>query len=247
MFWIVFGLIIFLLIITNYKKINDNKNIQIIIIITGLILLIIFVFSIKTNNISSIINNINNDNYDVIIIDDFLSNQDCDDLIEYANTQNFITSETMSEYGNVTSDYRKSKQIWISDSDNKIANKISEYCEILLGLPRQNMESLQLVYYDVSGYFKEHYDAEPDKTKKSNIIDRAHTFIVYLNDVEDGGGTELLNLNLKVQPKKGMALYFKTLTSEGDLLKKSLHQGLPIIRGEKYIINKWIHLNEFKK
>ena len=43
-----------------------------------------------------------------------------------------------------------------------------------------------------------------------------------------------------------MALYFKTLTNSGDLLKKSLHQGLPIISGEKYIVNKWIHLNEFK-
>ena len=107
------------------------------------------------------------------------------------------------------------------------------------------MESLQLVKYDVSGYFKEHYDSEPDKSKNNNIKDRAHTFIVYLNNVEEGGETRFPKLDLNVNPKKGMGIYFKTLLPNSVLLKKSLHQGMPIIRGEKYIVNKWIHLNKF--
>ena len=235
-------IILFLFIITLNKSLKIN--ILLLIILNTLIVL----YNIKSidNHYPKIIKSIKNDNYEVILIDNILSDDECDELIKYSNTQKFITSETSGEYGNITSDYRKSEQIWITDNENKIADKISNITELLIGLPRSNFESLQLVKYDVSGYFKEHYDAEINKTKKSNIKDRAHTLIVYLNNVEEGGGTEMLKLNLKIQPKKGMGLYFKTLDESGNLLDKSYHQGLPIIRGEKYIINKWVHLNKFK-
>jgi prolyl 4-hydroxylase len=232
------------------NKSNNKSNNKLIIVICSLIFVIV-IFAYVTNinkNIKQLIqniNNINDDNYDVIIIDNFLTLQECDKLIEYSQTQQLITSETLGDYGNVTTDYRKSEQLWIRDEQNEIARKISDFCEIILDLPKKNMESLQLVKYDVSGYFKEHYDAEPDKTKNNNIKDRAHTFIVYLNDVEEGGETRFPKLDLNYKPKKGSAIYFKTLLPNNILLEKSLHQGMPIIRGEKYIVNKWIHLNKF--
>jgi prolyl 4-hydroxylase len=222
------------------------------IIIFVVLCIYILYFIEKINNNTNFgeyknrIKNISDDNYDVIIIDNFLSNKECDNLINYSKTKELITSETLNDNGNVTSDYRKSEQIWIKDNENKIAKKISDLCEELLDLPKKNMESLQFVRYDVNGYFKVHYDAEPNKEKKTNIKDRAHTFMVYLNDVDEGGETEFPKLKLKIKPKKGRAVYFKTLLNNGELLLNSLHQGMPIIRGEKYIINKWIHLNEFE-
>lgn len=236
---IICGLLFF-----SHKGINNKQ----IIIFSLIFVIIIFVYITnidKKNNITKIISQINDDNYNVIIIDNFLTSQECDNLIDYSRSQQFIISETLSEYGNVTNDYRNSKQFWIADKDNKIAKKISDFCEYILDLPKKNMEYLQFVKYDVSGYFKEHYDAEADKTKNNNIKDRAHTFIVYLNNVEEGGETRFPLLDKNIKPKKGMAIYFKTLLSNGELLKKSLHQGMPIIKGEKYIINKWIHLNQF--
>jgi prolyl 4-hydroxylase len=248
---IMYLLILFLLITIPYiYKSKISKKQKILFIGIDIIIIIIFSMLIIDNQydkkINNIIRNMNDDNYDILIIDNFLTAKECDNLIEYSKNNKLVTSETAGEYGIITSDYRNSKQLWISDNQNITANKISYFCEKILNLPKKNMESLQLVRYDVSGYFKEHYDAEPDKTKKSNIIDRAHTFIVYLNDVEEGGWTEFVNLKLKLKPKKGSAIYFKTLMPNGDLLKNSLHQGLPIIKGEKYIVNKWIHLNEFK-
>lgn len=235
----------------GYYGCNNNRINGVIIIMSSLIFVIVifvYVTNIDNNKINQLIqniNNINDDNYDVIIIDNFLTPQECDKLVEYSKSQQLITSETLGDYGNVTTDYRKSEQLWITDNQHKIARKISDFCEIILDLPKKNMESLQLVKYDVSGYFKEHYDAEPDKTKNNNIKDRAHTFIVYLNDVEEGGETRFPKLNLNIKPKKGTAIYFKTLLPNSILLHNSLHQGMPIIRGEKYIVNKWIHLNKF--
>ena len=237
-----------LLFFSYRSKVNEKTNRVKLIIFSLIFFIVIFVYIININNknkLNKIISKINDDNYDVIIIDNFLSDNECDELIEYASNQQLITSETLGDYGNVTSDYRKSEQLWITDEQHQIAKKISDFCENILDLPKKNMESLQLVKYDVSGYFKEHYDAEPDKTKNNNIKDRAHTFIVYLNNVEEGGETRFPNLNINIKPKKGSALYFKTLLSDGVLLKKSLHQGMPIIRGEKYIVNKLIHLNKF--
>jgi hypothetical protein len=46
------------------------------------------------------------------------------------------------------------------------------------------MEDLQIVEYDVSGYFKQHYDPTVDD-KNSNIKDRAYTLLFYLNNVEE--------------------------------------------------------------
>lgn len=238
---IIFGLLFF-----NYKSVNGvDKKIIVFSLIFIIIIFVYIVYIVNHNNITKIIENINDDNYDIIIIDNFLSDNECDELIEYANNHQLITSETLGDNGNVTSDYRKSEQIWITDEQHQIAKKISDFCEHILNLPKKNMEFLQLVKYDVSGYFKEHYDAEPDKTKNNNVKDRAHTFMVYLNNVEEGGETRFPNLDLNCKPKKGTAIYFKTLLSDGVLLKKSLHQGMPIIQGEKYIVNKWIHLNDF--
>ena len=252
---IIYGLFICGLLACSYYRCNEinrkkNKVInRLIILFCSLIFtIVIFVYVININNenkINQLIQNINDDNYDIIIIDNFLTPFECNKLIEYSQTQQLITSETLGDYGNITTSYRNSKQLWIKDEQHEIAKKISDFCEIILNLPKKNMESLQFVKYDVSGYFKEHYDAEPDKTKNNNIKDRAHTFIVYLNDVEEGGETRFPKLNLNIKPKKGSAVYFKTLLPNSILLNKSLHQGMPIIRGEKYIINKWIHLNKF--
>lgn len=246
--YILYILLSFIIITFIVEYFRINNLILIFLVSIVFILLVINIFNSNDydkNKITRLIENINDSNYDVIIIDDFLSANECDKLVNYSKTQDLIISETLGEYGNVTSDYRKSEQMWITDEQNIIAKKISDFCESILNLPKENMESAQLVKYDVSGYFKEHYDSEPDKTKNNNIKDRAHTFIVYLNDVEEGGETRFPKINLNIKPKKGTAMYFKTLMPNGVLLEKSLHQGMPIICGEKYIVNKWIHLNKF--
>ena len=45
---------------------------------------------------------------------------------------------------------------------------------------------------------------------------------------------------LKVPPRKGEAIIFYSLLSDGSTDRKSLHGGCPVIEGTKWSANKWI-------
>ena len=119
----------------NKEKMKVSKKINGVRIITFTLIFVIVIFVYVTNinnknKINQLIKNINDDNYDVIIIDNFLSSSECDDLIEYSRTQQLITSETLGDYGNVTTDYRKSEQLWITDKQHKIAKKYQIFVKL---------------------------------------------------------------------------------------------------------------------
>jgi prolyl 4-hydroxylase len=231
------------------KKIVENKKkiINIILVVLGVLIIIINFKYSHSNYIQSYIHSINDGNYKVILIKKLLSEEECDKLLEDVKIVNkpFQESEVSNSDGTQgVTDYRKSKQVWLKEHDSEICKKITNISKILTGCPERNMEDLQVVEYDTSGYFKEHYDPETSYSG-SNIKDRAYTLLFYLNNVEEGGETYFKNIDTKVSPKKGDAVFFKSLNKNNKLLKNSLHQGMPVIKGNKLICNKWIHLNTY--
>jgi prolyl 4-hydroxylase len=71
---------------------------------------------------------------------------------------------------------------------------------------------------------------------------------MYMKDVEEGGETSFprwLNAEtgeaLKVKPEKGKAIIFYMVNPDGNLEDLTHHAGLPVIKGEKYFSNLWIH------
>ena len=48
-------------------------------------------------------------------------------------------------------------------------------------------------------------------------------------------------LNLEIKPKKGKGILFRTLDKNDNIILESLHGGKPVIKGEKWICNNWIH------
>lgn len=245
---------IYVLILLSYifyfnKKVADNKKkiINIIFIVLGVLIIILNLKFSNKNYIQSYIHSINDDNYKVILIKNLLSDEECDKLIEdiKINNKPFQESEVNNSDGSQgVTDYRKSTQVWLKDHESEICKKITNISKLLTGCPEKNMEELQVVEYDTSGYFKEHYDPETSYSG-SNIKDRAYTLLFYLNNVEEGGETYFKNIDTKVSPKKGDAVFFKSLYENNKLLQKSLHQGMPVLKGKKFICNKWIHLNTY--
>jgi prolyl 4-hydroxylase len=71
------------------------------------------------------------------------------------------------------------------------------------------------------------------------------TILVYLNDNFKGGETSFPMLDKKIKPEKGKAVIFYNTDTNGTILRKSKHAGIPVIEGEKWICNKWIHLNKY--
>lgn len=88
---------------------------------------------------------------------------------------------------------------------------------------------------------------------------RVATFLLYLNEWDDGGETVFLlegkngldrlrnidykacNTGLKVKPMQaGDALLFWSVTPSGAFDKKSLHGGCPVKNGTKWTTTKWM-------
>ena len=69
---------------------------------------------------------------------------------------------------------------------------------------------------------------------------RLMTALCYLNDVEEGGGTDFPRLETSVKAVKGRMVCFEN-TLKGTHNKHPLaeHAGMPVIKGEKYAFNLW--------
>lgn len=69
---------------------------------------------------------------------------------------------------------------------------------------------------------------------------RSITVLVWLNDDFDGGETEFPLLGRKFKARTGDAIAFWNVTPDGAPDRQTVHAGLPVTRGEKWLISKWI-------
>ncbi len=130
---------------------------------------------------------------------------------------------------------------------------VSKRIEWITGLTTQfnitamsSTEPFQLVNYGLGGQYEMHYDFEYvekpivyDYLKGSG--DRVVTFMLYLTQVEAGGGTVFPHLNIRIPPIKNGAAFWFNIKPSGELDKRTEHAGCPVLLGEKWVANKWIH------
>ena len=92
------------------------------------------------------------------------------------------------------------------------------------------MEIPYVLDYSVGQEFQPHFDGQQ----------RVLTFLVYLNDDYEGGETEFPVLGARWKGRKGEALFFWNVAPDGSLDERMLHAGLPVTRGEKWMLTQWI-------
>ncbi len=68
-----------------------------------------------------------------------------------------------------------------------------------------------------------------------NTRDRVLAYIIYLNDVTEGGETEFLYQSMRIKPKKGTVVIFPAYFTH-------THRGNPPLSNEKYIATGWIEM-----
>lgn len=69
---------------------------------------------------------------------------------------------------------------------------------------------------------------------------RMVTCLLYLSDMEEGGGTAFPNLDMEIRAKKGrMVLFHNCQEGSTDPHPDSLHAGLAILKGEKWACDFW--------
>ena len=63
--------------------------------------------------------------------------------------------------------------------------------------------------------------------------------MIYLNDVEAGGGTRFGVPKKIVQPETGKLLAWNNRRPDGRPNPNTLHHGMKVRKGVKYVITKW--------
>ena len=160
-----------------------------------------------------------------------MSDEDCDYIIDKAKSQ--MTYSTLSWCKHTDIVIRVSENCFIPlKDDERILNIMKRHTDDI-----DKCEDLQVVRYRTGGYYRPHYDSA---IYQDNI--RVKTIMFGLNDGYDYHGGETIFPNLKEAFKlcKGDALSFKTIDSEGNIPKGSLHGGSDVIKGEKWICTLWI-------
>ena len=133
--------------------------------------------------------------------------------------------------------------------EKPIENILNKVC-YLVGCHRSQIESMMLVKYKKGKYYDEHWDFF--KKEHEDIMGKAKqrmaTFFVYLTILDDneGGENEFPKLNLRIKPSKGAAVFWWNMDPDGKLLRKTLHQGNPVLGDTiKYGLNIWIRERSF--
>ena len=116
-----------------------------------------------------------------------------------------------------------------------VRHRIAFYC----GYPEKNLEPLQAVRYHVGEFYKPHHDYY-NACETLVAGNRHFTFLIYLNDVEEGGATTFPRLNISVTPTAYSVLIFNNCLDNGEPDERTLHEGEPPTAGVKYAINGWM-------
>jgi prolyl 4-hydroxylase len=130
------------------------------------------------------------------------------------------------------------------DSD-LILTLIRNRIAAVTGLPVAAMEPPRVFHYALGQDIKPHYDrlndGIGDYARSGYRGDRIATFLLYLNGDFDGGELEFPLVGQRFKGKAGDGLYFAHVNQDGTRERLSLHAGLLIRRGEKYVLSQWIH------
>jgi len=188
---------------------------------------------------------IDSDLLQLYLFDAFMSEAECDAIVEIANRHlrpSTVTVESGDKY------YRTSRTCDLSLLNNAVVSALDLKIAATLGIRPEYSEGIQAQRYDVGEQFKRHTDYfEPGTTEYTRFAaergNRTWTFMVYLNEGMQGGGTRFFSIDRIFQPKKGQAVIWNNLHPDGTPNHDTLHSGEPVVAGHKIIITKWFREN----
>ncbi|MDZ4137418.1 MAG: 2OG-Fe(II) oxygenase, partial [Erythrobacter sp.] len=130
------------------------------------------------------------------------------------------------------------------DPADALVKAISCRIDALLGLDSAIGEPIQGQRYAPGQQYKPHndwfYTSESYwPVEKARGGQRSWTAMAYLNAVEAGGATMFSALDIQIQPRPGVLLIWNNALPDGRPNEATLHAGLPVERGAKYVITKW--------
>lgn len=189
---------------------------------------------------------------EIYICDHFLSYQECDHIIRLAAPH--LSRSTVVDpqsSGNLLDGRRSSQGMWIQGKlIDSVVKNIQRRIAQVTRIPEANCEDFQVLHYDLGGEYQPHYDYFDRSTPGGQAHynrggQRIATFMIYLANTEEGGETIFPKANLKITPEKGKAVLFFNVDINGKEDPMTLHGGAPVLKGDKWIITRWMRQGAF--
>jgi len=188
----------------------------------------------------------------IVLLDNLLSQQECDTLIELAEQKGIKKSAVVDhESGQFVGHHaRSSSGSYFTRGENEHVARIEKRLAVITDWPVTHAEGLQILKYEPGQEYRPHFDwFDPSKPGSAKQLarggQRLGTFVLYLTDVEAGGGTIFPTLGVEVCPRKGAGVFFADVDETGKPEQKSLHGGSPVIKGTKIVATYWQRENSY--
>ncbi|GAB2581553.1 2OG-Fe(II) oxygenase [Dyella jejuensis] len=181
------------------------------------------------------------------VLNGFLSDQECQALIDQAMPR-LQRAKTVDSSGKQQVDARRTSEgMFFGIGESPLIRNIERRIATLLSIPVDHGEGLQVLHYLPGQQYEPHYDwFDPEQPGFAAITakggQRIASLVMYLNTPEAGGGTAFPEVGLTVTALRGSAVYFAYDTGD----TASLHAGLPVQKGEKWIATKWLREQPFQ-
>lgn len=112
------------------------------------------------------------------------------------------------------------------------------------GIALELAEPLAVLRYEVGQEYRLHYDYIAPAAIAGNpwyrkVGQRVTTLITYLNVPDAGGATDFPRRSLVVLPEAGTGVLWHNVLPDGAQDMDSIHAGLPVLRGEKWVATLW--------
>lgn len=177
---------------------------------------------------------------ELFILRGFLDLATCRALIERIDAKR-RPSEIADNVG--IADFRTSETCDL-DRQDPVVGAIDDRICALLGFPPGSGEPLQGQRYAPGQEFRPHTDTfEPGGydffVHTADAGQRTWTAMIYLNEPEDGGATRFKAIGKTIQPETGKLVAWNNLLPDGRPNPATLHQGMKVRRGTKYVLTKW--------
>ena len=177
---------------------------------------------------------------ELVTVRDFLDAQTCAALIERIDARR-RPSDIANDVG--IANFRTSETCDLDPADPLVAN-LDRKIAAALGIDPACSELIQGQRYAPGQEFKPHTDTFTPGTADfyrfcADKGQRTWTAMIFLNRPDDGGATRFKTLGKTIQPETGKMLAWNNLHDDGTPNDASLHQGMKVRSGIKYIITKW--------
>lgn len=170
---------------------------------------------------------------------DFLSDAECEQLIALIDRHRRPSTLLSS----ASADFRTSESCDM-DRFSPLVQPIDERIAGLLGIDLPHGETMQGQRYAPGQQFRAHHDYFHENQPywprmKAEGGQRTWTAMLYLNDVEEGGATWFPQAGIRIPPRKGMLLAWANMQPDGSPNPFTLHEGMAVTKGTKYVVTKW--------